>query len=251
MKKYWNTKNLPYAVAGMGLAGLVLRLCLYTFAVDEKNLLTANHPLEIALWVLAAVAAVLVVTVVWKLDGSNRYADNFTPSASAAVGAFALAVGILATVLADWGTAGIGLARNLVGVLAAASLIVTGISRWKGRRPLFLFHLTVCVFFALQNVSHYQSWSGNPQFQDYVFSLWASLTLMLFAFYQASFDVGSGRRRMQLSMGLLAGFCGLTAMAGSQEPILYLTGSIWAFANLCTLEPVPRQKNPGAEAPKE
>lgn len=253
MKRVRNGNWLPWAAAAMGGAVLVLRLCLYAAAVDEKHLITANHPLELVIWLLSAGTAVVIAAAVWRLDGSCRYVDNFGPSAPAAVGDFVLAAGMLTTAAANGsGASGLGVLRNLLAVPAAVCLMVTGVSRWKGRRPLFLFHMTVCVYFAVHMVSYYQSWSGNPQFQDYAFTLWSCVSLMLFAFYQAAFDVGSGRRRMQLAMGLMAVFSSLAAIPGADDPMLHASGCVWAVTNLCTLEPVPRHKPESApEGPKE
>lgn len=246
MKHLLKPKNLPYAVAVMGWIGLMLRWYLYVFTVDEKNLLVSGHPLETALWILTAVVVILTVAVVWRLDGSNRYRNNFGSSRAAAIGAFVLAAGILVTTLQlGMGSGELKKVRMVLGVLAAASAVVAGIGRWQGRRPMFLFHVLMCVYFAIQNIAHYRLWSSNPQMADYVFSLLGGLTLMLFAYYQASFDVGSGSRRMQLGVGLLAVFFSLTAVGSAEEPLLYLAGAIWCFTNLCTLEPVPRRRRPG------
>ena len=75
---------LPISVVVLGCCALVLRRVLYAVAVDVKNLLPVNHPLEIVLWVLTAIAAAWIIASVWKLDGSAKYEDNFRPSLMAA-----------------------------------------------------------------------------------------------------------------------------------------------------------------------
>ena len=60
---------------------------------------------------------------------------------------------------------------------------------------------------------------------------------MLFSYYQTAFDVGMGKRRMQLGTGLLTVFACFAAIPGSQTALLYLTGGIWALTNLCALTP--------------
>ena len=200
MKKLLIPKNLPILAAGLGAVGLVLRWLLYAVTVDEKNLLPVSHPLKILLWLVTAGAVVLIVGTVWKLDGSNRYADNFFPSMTAAVGHFVAAAGILLTVLlnkpATYGA--ITTAWKVLGILSAPALVLAGMSRMQGKRPMFLTHLVVCVFLMFHILGNCQSWSGNPQLQDYVFSLFGCVFLMLFAYYEAAFDVGSGTRRMEM-----------------------------------------------------
>lgn len=252
MKIKLKSTQLPVLVLGISGVCFALRWLLYRVAVDEKNLLVSGHPLEVLLWLLTAATAALTVAAVWKLDGSNRYVDNFRPSVESAAGDFLLAIGIGITLLM-MGKSGTKLewARTVAGCLAAVSLVPAGISRFQGKRPFFAFHSLVCVFFAIYMVSRYQTWSGNPQLQNDVYELFGCVALTLFSYYQAAFDVGSGRRRMQLAMGLLAVFSCVTALAHTEHWALYLTAAIWAATNLCSLTPVPRrQRERGEGAPR-
>lgn len=253
MRKLFEPKTLPVWMLGMGAGALALRAALYAAAVDEKNLLTSGHPLEIALILLTAAALALVIACVRPLDGSNRYADNFGPSKAAAAGAFALAAGILLSVIfSDTGAyAGLNRLRSLLGYLAAASLVAVGVCRLKGRQPFFAFHGLVCLFFAIHMVSRYRTWSGNPQIQDYIFSLGAGIGLMLFAFYQAAFDVGSGRRRMQLGTGLMAAYLCLGALYGAESPLVCVTGCVWVLTNLCYPRGLPQEQDPEDTPPEK
>lgn len=249
MKDILNPKKLPTLISWLGGLGFLLRWLLYRVGVDEKGLLMSSHPAEVLLWILTAATAVLIVSMVWRLEGSNKYADNFQVSADSAIGAFALAIGIVITLLGD-GAAMTTLEklRKAAGFLAAAAAVPAGVSRLQGKRPFFAYHSLICVFFAIHMVSRYQAWSGDPQLQDHVFNLFACVALTLFAYHQAAFDVGSGKRRMQLAMGLLAVYTCLVVLANTEHWVLYLTGAIWAGTNLCSLEPVPRpQKTDGPE----
>lgn len=250
MKNLLNPKNLPALTAGLGVIGLALRWLLYAVAPDEKNLLPLYHPLEIALWLVTAAAVALIVVTVRKLDGSNRYADNFGPSLPAAAGHFVAAAGILLTVLmTDMDMSGaVVKAWKVLGFLSAPALVLAGLGRMQGKRPMFLSHMVVCLFFVLHILNNYQIWSGNPQLQDYVFSLFGGAALMLFVFYQAAFEVGLGKRRMQLATGLLAVFFGCVALSGSGYPMLYFGGAVWAFTDLCALTPVPKRQRPAMES---
>ena len=46
-----------------------------------------------------------------------------------------------------------------------------------------------------------------------------SIMAVLFAFYEAAFDAGMGRRRMQLATGLLTAYFGYGALSGVVEPL--------------------------------
>ena len=99
MKQTYKQNRLPIVTVVLGCCALILRRVLYAVTVDVKNLLPVNHPLEIVLWVLTAIAAAWIIASVWKLDGSAKYEDNFQPSLMAAVGHYIAAAGILLTVL--------------------------------------------------------------------------------------------------------------------------------------------------------
>ena len=252
MKNLFKPTNLPKATAALGIIGLVLRRLLYAFGPDSKNLLPNHHPLEILLALLSAAALAYILITVWKLDGSNRYVDNFGPSLPAAVGHVLAAAGILLTVLLNDpmmpGT--LGKLWKVLGFLSAPCLIAAGCIRVKGKRPFFVLHLVVCLFLVFHIVNQYQTWSGNPQLQDYIFTLFGTMALMFFAFYHASFDVGSGRRRMHLFLGLTALYLCTVNLSMTDHLFLYVGGIAWVLTDLCTLTPKPRPEPKETEGGK-
>ena len=64
-------KRMITAAAALGLAVAGLREGLYAAALDEKNLLTPFHPLELLLWAITAVAAVVLLR--WVRKRGNAY----------------------------------------------------------------------------------------------------------------------------------------------------------------------------------
>lgn len=249
MKKNGIYHNLPAAVAILGVLGCLLRGALYKFCLDGKGLLPANHPLELALWALTLAALALIFLSVWKLDGSNRYPDNFSPSFPAAAGHILAAAGILLTVLLKRPRMSgvLGGLWQAVGLICVPCLAAAGFARLRGKRPFFLLHMAPCLFLVFHIVNHYRLWSGNPQLQDYIFTLFGTMALMFFGFYNAAFDVGSGRRRMQLGMGLAAVYLCLVNLPDCGYPFLYLGCIAWAITGLCTLDPKPRQPSEEGE----
>ena len=154
------------------------------------------------------------------------------------------AAGILLTVLLPWWMEGrLLLLRRVLGAASAVGLIVAGRCRRAGKCPLFLTHLAVCAFFVVHMLGNYGIWCSNPQLQDYWLDLSASALMALFAFYEAAFDVGLGRRRMQLATGLMAAYLGCAALSGSGYLILYFGCAVWALTDLCSLTPKPKQEN--------
>ena len=253
MKNMVKTNRMPVLILGISGICLCLRRLLYAVAVDENNLLPVLHPLEILLWLVTFLGTALVIMLVWRKKGSNRYEDNFSASVPAAAGTVLAAAAIgLTAVLKDAGMPGfLGLMWRGLGILSAGAMLFAAWCRYQGQRPPFLLHGVVCVFFAVHMVSHYQAWSGNPQLQDYFYDLGGIMLLMLFAYYQTAFDTDSGNRRMQLAAGLLAALWSFTAVSRTEFPLLYAACGIWALTDLCTLTPVSRRNMGAAEQQRE
>lgn len=240
MENKMDHKLLPGAVAALGFIGLVLRKWLYIAGPDGRKLLPLWHPLEIALWAVTAAAVLLVVLSLRRLEPIRGYGRNYPDSMLPALGCIVMGLGLGATVFLDWRAGESGIAEQLLGVLSAVALFLVAACRIQRKRPSWVFHALVCVYFALHLISRYRAWSGNPQTQDYVFSLLSCVALMLFAYHQSAFDAGCGHRRSQVSWGLLAGFFCLVALSSTENIMLYGTGVIWCLTNLCTLAPPPR-----------
>lgn len=246
MNIFRNPKHLPTVTVLSGIIGMVLRWAFYAAALDEKGLLTSMHPLGIALTAFSLLILALIAVSVWKLDGSEKYEDNFAPSIAAFTGHILAALGILLTVLLNpprmYGN--LGTAWNILGIAAPVCLIIAGSCRKKGKKPFFLLHLIPCLFLVFHIVNHYQTWSGNPQLQDDIYAVFSTTTLMFFAFYSAAFDADTGHRRMHLFMGLAAVYLTLVSLTNTEYLYLYMGCACWALSDLCSLIPVPKPPEP-------
>lgn len=253
MKKYLNIQYLPFLSLAAGVLGLILQGLLFLLTLDEKGLVASGHFLSILAWIILLAVLAVSGVAVFSLHGHNRYGDNYPASTVGAIGSFVLAGGILATVPFHLDLQGnlLAVLWLVLAILAVPCLIFTGLCRRSGKRPAFLFHSVVCLFFAVHLVHCCQSWSSEPQIETYGFALLASIALMLSAYHRAAFDSGIGRRRMQLFTGLAAGCLCLSAIPGSDHKLLYLTGSIWALTNLCVLTPPRRRRRHAETNPEE
>lgn len=233
MKRNCGSRMLPVMVLS-GIAALVLRKGLYAVAVDVKGLLVRNHPLEIVLTVLSAAVLAAVVLGVRKIAGSGVDAEHDSAGLPAAFGNAAAGAGILITVLTGRPeTVGyLGDLWRILGLAAPVCLLLAALARGLGKKPFFLLYVTVCLYFALHIVTRYQLWSGNPQLQDYVFSLLAAMALMFFGFCTAAQAVGCGNFPIWLGTGLAAVYLCLAELARSSCPWLYLGCVIWVLTEL-------------------
>ena len=238
-------KHLSFLAAGLGILAAGLRLGYTLFGRDAKDLLILWHPLDLLIWAVTIAMVVLTVLAVRKTDLSDRYEDNFGPSAYAAIGCTALTGGILSAAMADLGAfSRLEVIRCWLGLLSAPALFWLGICRIQGKRPFFGFHALPCLYLTIHTVSHYQAWCARPLVQDFFFPMAASILLALFAYCQAAFDVDLGKGKTRLSVGLLGSFACLAASV-SEDMTLYLGGALWMLTSLCPSakpETIPTEK---------
>ena len=226
------SKQLCVAAAAMGAAVCVLRMILYWTGVDEKGLLSQGVGFQIAFWGLTAGMAVLA-WVLTRKQGKTKGepAVGWLP----AVASVLMALGILQSLPGLWGGDSLSKLAGNLGLLAGGCLLGAAWMQGRRKKPYFLLSVAVCIFFAFQLISRYRLWSGNPQFQDYAFSMGASLLLMLYAYHQAAASLGMSTDRARTVLGALAGFFCLAALPHTQAPFLYLRGALWTLIGLWTL----------------
>ena len=237
MKRDSGSARLSLSMLFFGIVALVLRRNLYATAVDVKGLLLRYQPLEIALLVLTAGVTIRFVLAARKQEPSGDYEDCYKADLLSALGAVAGGAGILMTAdpvdsaMVNY----LALACHYLRLAAPVCLLLAGIARAVGKKPFFLLHVVVCLYFLLYIVSSYQSWSSQPQMQDYIFSLLGAMTLMFYGFYTAAMEAGCGSRRMMLGMGLAAVYLCSAELARSANPWLYLGGIFWVLTDLCSM----------------
>lgn len=221
-----------------GIAALLLRRWLYEVAADVKGLLVRNHPLEIAVFALTAAVLAVIALAVRKMENSSGYEDCFSASLLSAVGHVAAGAGILVTVLTGSTMMGgyVEMAWRWLGLAAPVCLLAAGLARLWGKRPFFLLYVLACLFLALHTVTRYQFWSGDPQMQDYIFSLLGLLSLMFFCYYCAAWDASGGNLQMTVGTGSAVVYFCTAELAASAAPALYLGGLLWAVTELCSMK---------------
>ena len=236
MKRNWNLNWLRLGVMVLSLMGFALRSAVYAVGVDEKNLIIAGHPLKIALWLVTALSVGLVLFAVRKGETSGYYEVYFRPSLMAGVGQILCAAGIALTVLLNVPLLPglVGQLWRIAGILSASLLLWAAFSRVMGKKPFFLCHMVVSIFFALHLVVHYQLWCSNPQLQDYVFAFLGTIGLMFCGYFHAAFEAGRGNPRAVLAVGLITGYLCVVSLANTEYLYLYLGGALWAYTSLCS-----------------
>ncbi len=233
------TFKLITAALGAGALGLWLRVALYHFGFDEKNILPATHPLQLLCIVLTLALVVYLLLEIRHLGGSGDPVKNFpdTPLRSMASLAAACLTAVHGLVLGREMSAPLEFARVALAMgsaLCMALCALPGMFR-KGVHIGLLF--VISVFFAVDMLCRYQTWSGNPQLPDYTFQVFACILLTLCSYYRLAFHVGLGQRRRLLLCSLLGLQLCLVSIAGPETRAFYLGGAFWAGACICRAQP--------------
>lgn len=225
-----------WAAVWIGGVSAMLRKRLY-WSVDERLLLVPGQPEQIALLVITAGMVLFLLLQVYRQKGTGKFGDNFTCPGPEAIGHFLLAAGILATAVTRAPKMGgvLGLLWQLLGYLTPVCLTAAGIARLRKQRPHFLLHMVVCLYFVFHVVNQFRAWSGTPQMMDYLFALFGSIGLILFAYYQTAFDIDTGKRRPMLYWGYLGIFLCLVELARSEFPLVYMGGVFWLTGCLASM----------------
>ena len=98
MKKYLNTRLLPWITLGAGFLGFLLRCWLFA-KEDSKGLLPATHASLVLLFVVTGLFVAALAFLVQSLYPIKKYSRLFPAGILRAVGCGAGAAGILSAVL--------------------------------------------------------------------------------------------------------------------------------------------------------
>lgn len=244
MKRTLSPALLPRLVLGLGGMGLVLQIWLFGTGIDDRGLLVSWHPAWILLVLLTAASMVLLLLQCREDKAQGTYHQNFPPSLAGFIGSIAEAVGIFLlsmTGLMDHPDM-LNSATGILGILCFPALVVAGYARWKGKRPSFLLHALVCMFFALWLFCQYRGWSSDPQLQNYCFQMLAGICLMMAAYQRAAFDLNIGSRRTYRFFTLAAVFFCCLSLAAPEGKLFYLTAGAGAYTDLC-VPTLPEQES--------
>ena len=242
MKSFLLPRKIKLLIPACGILGLVLRLVMIATGLDDKGLLKPHHPAWIGLLILTTAVAAGILLCIRVIRGSGAYRISFPASNLAAAAYVLAAVGAFFS----WNASdSFGLFRIMTltaKILVPAAFILAALCRKLGRKPNFLFHVVICLHFALQALMLYRRWSFDPQIQDYCFQLFACIALTMTAYRLAMFDTGKGSHRRLWLWGLAAVYLCCVSMSSG---IFYITGAVWAFTALS--HPRRRKHHPQPE----
>lgn len=250
MKSAAKSTHLILLTLCAGLLGLLLRMVLYTDAMEETGLLLSGHWTRSGLLGLSVLLFALLGAGCAFLAAPCNPAGRL-PALTAGAGCFLCAAGFLMTALADrkYVEGGLDSVSVLLGFAAAAALVFIGIHRCIGRRPHYLSHTAVCLAFAVRMVSQYRFWSSDPQLSDYSFYMLSHVALMLTAYHVAACDAGIDGYKKPWFFGLLGIYCCLLAAYRCTSSLFMGLCAVWVLTNLPFFR--PRKKRAKKPVPSE
>lgn len=244
---------LRCATLSAGLLALFLRALLYATGIDHSGLIASNHWATRSILILSGLVLLFLLVITRKPEGPTAYKDCFPASFSQGVTSFFIAVVIAFRAISQYTAAGdsLELLAALFGIVTGIAMAVAGICRVIGKRPSFLCHSALAIFFALQMVSQYRHWSADPQLIDYAFYLLAFVCLMLTAYFLAGFEADMGNRRALWFFSMAASFFCLLALPESGDAGLLIACALWAFFCVPQSQAKPRRSRPAMNLDEE
>ncbi len=234
------------AVIG-GVIGTVLHRMVLQYGMDEKELLIPNCPPYLALWIvlLGGLAGLAILST--KVGTESGYKANFPasiPAAAALVATGALfGVSSVMTLLEKSGD-GIHKAGSILGLAAAAALVIWGVYRISGKKPAQWLGLAPCAYLVVLLIDHFRMWGRDPQIADYCFLLLSYVFAMLASFHLGGFALGEGYRRRSLFYAAGTVLLSVASLpTGDLVQTLHIVGLILWFLVGGPAD-LPKEKNP-------
>lgn len=254
------------AAAALGLHRYMMETCIDSYGL----LIRGNLPWRL-LWVIAVAFPVYLWLLLRTIGGEGSYEDNFPRSLLG--GCMMLSAGTvlllnagtvtqvpsaflpeqtqaLASILSGFTDS----AMEVLPWLAGICMLVLGLYRMAGRRPLFLFSGIICLFYMLMLVQNYRRWSADPQFHEYCFPLLALVLLLLCSFHRTCCDAGVIQRKKLLITGLTGAVCAAASLSLEFLPGFCLASALWAAGCVCdpgVLPPDPEEEDPAEPGEQE
>lgn len=225
-----------------------LVLAVLGFFLRRQQLITGFDPVGLpagqgvwALVILCVLALAAFLAVSLQKQGRAGFGDNFPQSLMVvllSVPAAGLLIAGNVTVLTAVApmatpmnqmltrfTAILGIASGLCFVGAAAG-------QYKGKKAAPALYLLPVVYYILQMIFNFKSWSTDPIILDYCFKLFSLIAVMLAVFHVSGFVFESGKRRVTIFLCLAGVFFSAVALAdGGAAHVLQTGGSLlWLLA---------------------
>lgn len=262
MHRLRNQILLFVPTAAAALTALGLHRYMMDNCIDDMGLLIGGNLPGKLLWVLTFGFCGYLLILLSTLGGRGSYGDNFPRNAlcgllmAVAGGVMLLSARDLTAVsaavlpeqtqaLASFMVVLTDSAMVVLPWLSGAAMVVLGLMRMTGRKPLFVFSGILCLFYMLMLIRSYRHWSADPQLHTYCFQLLAMVLMLLCSFHRTCCDAGVIQRRKLLFTAMTAVVCSAAALSSGFQPGFFLASALWALG--CGCDPVVLPPDPEEE----
>lgn len=241
MKLPFQAKQLPLITLGAGGIGMILRIW-YLTSQDAKGLLPTFHLADTFCYILFAAALALIFLTVRTMPDEAKYHRMFPASIQRCVGCGVGAITIIFSSLYDViHKATLSVPALILGLLAAASLLLLAFCRYKGSRPSAFLLLPPVVYLMLHAVIQARLWSSETQASVLFFPFIASLFLLLHAYFLAALTVRQkGLRSYVFFNQATLLLCCISLSDDSW--LFYLGMAVWVGLDLCAFPKKARRQ---------
>ena len=235
MKNPISSRILPLLPVTTGVLALVFRFWLYSAGMDSKGLLLRSHPGHLLIWLTVGVTLLLTAAAA----ANFRSKDGFQFSKLSLVGACLAASGLLVTDFTELMSIQdtVNFVSFLLGLAAAVGLVCIGVYRGRDCLLSQVSAGILTVYFMVHMIVQYRQWSGEPQLQNYVFPMLASLFLMLCGYYRTALEQTGKGLRWFVFFNQMALFCSLVSL-NTDSWLFYAAMGVWTLTDL----PVSRRE---------
>lgn len=197
--------------AAAGLLCLGARIWLFTTGIDEKGLLLSAHPGNALSIILVALTVAVSAILVFKEQ------THYTLGRPV-YGGLSLMLLAVGSICAAWKllqspTQILYLVTGMMGLIAAALLVVYALALFQNRHGSVLLYAPCILFFLLLLLCRYQQWSPESELQRYAFQLLAMVSFMLSLYHRMALAIQTGSSRRYLFFSRLALFFCIAAPA--------------------------------------
>ena len=226
--------NLPMKLLwalGIGFCGYLLLLCA---GVGGEGCYGDNFPRSFLNGGLLAAAGIVLL-----LSARNVVVlpETFLPEQTMALSGFMMGASDRAMEMLPW--------------LCGGAMVVLGLYRMWGKKPVFLFSGIVCLFYMLMLIRSYRLWSADPQIHEYFFPLLSLVLLMLCSFHRTCCDAGVLQRKKLIFTCLTAVVCCTGSLSTGFQPGFCLASALWALGCVCDPAVLPPDPEEEAQAQED
>lgn len=245
MKRRFNTAPILIFSLVAGLIGCGLQLWLSQTGVDANGLLIPGHNATYLLLGLSVCTTLILFYISTGVPKDMHYSTLGRAQKFSIAGNILSASGILLTVLND------ALSPTLTAVaLAAIAILVAQLYTQKNKGLHFWFCAGITAFLLLLPLLQYPVWCVETQTQNYIYPLFASISLLLAAYHRTEAELGLFHSKRMVFFHAMAVYFGITC-AATQLGALLCGLSLWCAFDLLRMRPVVHIRLPLPETVAE